>query len=402
MPEGKEGGMRIGVDSKIGEQEKTMISKDLAEGETLDAEQCETFNRLTTELEDAIEKDRNRDFMKEIDALHKTVHDLFAQLGDTPTPEEMIDLLCSDEVAVYAHALEDKALRGMGFTDTQDISKAGLKRYYFLERGEEVPSGLGLEYVSAKEMKFVAGIAGHDLNKVAQLYTLASLMPGAKAKYVDGSPESMSALKKDPEKLGKAVAELKKYFDIFGTVWPVAKHLREDLYVRTVDNRRVPENMQEDFVLADMLDTFLLATDKMKRKDDGGVEIFVEGVEDIRDAKVHGNEHVLFNILLNVFNNAQKPYVQANQIWISCRRKSGFVEIEIKDDGLGWDPEIKDTVFEGGVSGTSSTGLGMAYADTRLASMGGEIEISSSRTQSWDDDATKHGSSEIIRMKIAT
>jgi signal transduction histidine kinase len=55
------------------------------------------------------------------------------------------------------------------------------------------------------------------------------------------------------------------------------------------------------------------------------------------------------------------------------------VVIEVSDDGPGVPAELDSTVFDRSVSGTDSSGLGLALARTLVAADGGRLEMMTAR-----------------------
>lgn len=51
------------------------------------------------------------------------------------------------------------------------------------------------------------------------------------------------------------------------------------------------------------------------------------------------------------------------------------VEIAVRDDGPGVDPDLRDDLFDAGVSGDRSSGLGLAIARRAARSLGGDVEL---------------------------
>jgi signal transduction histidine kinase len=64
---------------------------------------------------------------------------------------------------------------------------------------------------------------------------------------------------------------------------------------------------------------------------------------------------------------------------IRLRASGTWVVIEVSDDGAGVPPELDSTVFERHVSGTDSSGIGLALARTLVAADGGRLEMMTAR-----------------------
>ncbi|SDN43278.1 ATP-binding protein [Allokutzneria albata] len=66
-------------------------------------------------------------------------------------------------------------------------------------------------------------------------------------------------------------------------------------------------------------------------------------------------------------------------VTISARHGDGMVTVEISDGGAGVPDELVAHVFERGVSGSGSTGVGLALARALVEADGGRLELSSTR-----------------------
>ncbi len=92
--------------------------------------------------------------------------------------------------------------------------------------------------------------------------------------------------------------------------------------------------------------------------------------------------HLLQNVLNNLLSNAIKYSPECTSIDCTIEYKPGFVEIHIKDQGIGIPPEEQKQLFErffratntGGISGT---GLGLSIVKKYLDLMGGSIRMTS-------------------------
>jgi signal transduction histidine kinase len=113
-----------------------------------------------------------------------------------------------------------------------------------------------------------------------------------------------------------------------------------------------------------------------------GVELVVELPEDV--PAVRGNEVLLTWALENVLKNSLDALAgRGGRIDIHARRADDhWVAVRISDDGPGVDPEIRDRIFEPGVT-TKSSGWGVGLALSRRiveGVHGGRIELLDGRT----------------------
>lgn len=101
--------------------------------------------------------------------------------------------------------------------------------------------------------------------------------------------------------------------------------------------------------------------------------IFFTITEDAGDVPIDIHNGTIGNLLLNMCRNSRRPGL-ANQMHIQISRKDLSIIIEVTDNGIGVEPNIVERMFEEGFSGRGSTGLGLAQAKERMATMNGTIE----------------------------
>ena len=98
-------------------------------------------------------------------------------------------------------------------------------------------------------------------------------------------------------------------------------------------------------------------------------------VEIKNDLVINGHEGILWVLLYNMVKNALK-HGCASLITIKAYKQGDAVVIEMIDDGLGVKAEIVDRIFDYGKGkGATGSGLGLANARERLATMGGTIKL---------------------------
>lgn len=88
----------------------------------------------------------------------------------------------------------------------------------------------------------------------------------------------------------------------------------------------------------------------------------------------------LKQIVTNLLINAAKYTPQGGNVWITCRRTQGDVEIQVRDDGIGIDQKTLRGVFESFVQAPQALdrargglGLGLSIVQGLVAAHGGEI-----------------------------
>ncbi|MCL2420232.1 MAG: ATP-binding protein [Defluviitaleaceae bacterium] len=82
--------------------------------------------------------------------------------------------------------------------------------------------------------------------------------------------------------------------------------------------------------------------------------------------------HVMENLLTNANNHTKNGTIS-----VDAKAKCMFVEVTIKDNGTGIDPELLPHVFLRGVTGGGGTGMGLPISKNIVESHGGKIDIAS-------------------------
>jgi|GEM_PF-3117148 len=91
---------------------------------------------------------------------------------------------------------------------------------------------------------------------------------------------------------------------------------------------------------------------------------------------VYGNADQLIGVLSNLLTNANK-HTSNGELTVNIEAKERFVSVTVKDNGAGIPADIIPNVFERGVSGSGSTGMGLAICKNTVESHSGTIEINS-------------------------
>lgn len=102
--------------------------------------------------------------------------------------------------------------------------------------------------------------------------------------------------------------------------------------------------------------------------------------KDLAGRKVKGNDGVVGNFILNALRNALKDKVGSSFIALNVQVDGDELVIQIMNDGSAIDqqsltPGSDSFIFKEGVSQTKSTGLGLAYSDQRIKSLGGSLSV---------------------------
>ena len=93
-------------------------------------------------------------------------------------------------------------------------------------------------------------------------------------------------------------------------------------------------------------------------------------------SKIHGNEELLFQVLVNLIVNASR-HTEEGTITVTAEDNKDYVEITVSDTGEGIDPSAVPHIFEKGYSTDSSNGLGLAICMDTVQMHGGTLEMTS-------------------------
>ncbi len=98
---------------------------------------------------------------------------------------------------------------------------------------------------------------------------------------------------------------------------------------------------------------------------------------------LHVNTESIFQTLINLIINANR-HTRAGTIRLKAEgcnedSRAGFAKLTVSDDGDGIDPKLQPNIFNRGVSGDKSSGLGLAISKEFILEHGGEIWIESEK-----------------------
>lgn len=102
------------------------------------------------------------------------------------------------------------------------------------------------------------------------------------------------------------------------------------------------------------------------------------------NANVLADSVHMTNIIYNLLDNANKYSPENPEIIISTRNSGHFIEISIKDNGIGIGPEEQKMVFEkfyrvptGNIHNVKGFGLGLSYVKAMTIAQNGKVELKS-------------------------
>ncbi len=98
------------------------------------------------------------------------------------------------------------------------------------------------------------------------------------------------------------------------------------------------------------------------------------------DACINANRMLFPRVLINLMQNSAQaiPEGRTPHIWLRVERDGKKkVVFSVLDNGWGIDQAQQDAIWDRGVSGRDSSGLGLAFAHNVVENMGGEIHVKS-------------------------
>ena len=99
--------------------------------------------------------------------------------------------------------------------------------------------------------------------------------------------------------------------------------------------------------------------------------------------QVRADERKIRQVVLNLLSNAIKFTPEGGRIDVGTRRADGFVEVSVRDTGVGIAPEDQAAVFEefrqvgASAAKQEGTGLGLALCRKFVELHGGQIRVAS-------------------------
>jgi len=91
---------------------------------------------------------------------------------------------------------------------------------------------------------------------------------------------------------------------------------------------------------------------------------------------VYGSSNLLVQVMANLLSNANR-HTENGEITVTALIQDKFIKVMVKDSGSGIRKELLPLVFDRNVSGTGSTGIGLAICKEIIESHNGKIEIDS-------------------------
>jgi signal transduction histidine kinase len=147
---------------------------------------------------------------------------------------------------------------------------------------------------------------------------------------------------------------------------------------RLTDSAIKMASMQEYHDKMDFLDAALLFRTGAEgyrsiiEKRGSELEIFTE--ENL--PLIYGNADQLISVLSNLLTNASNHTIEG-KLYVTIKAKGQFIAVTVKDNGTGIPAEMLPRIFNRGVSGSGSTGMGLPICKNIVEAHGGDIHIES-------------------------
>ncbi len=97
------------------------------------------------------------------------------------------------------------------------------------------------------------------------------------------------------------------------------------------------------------------------------------------DETVMANRILFPRVLINLLQNSGKavPKDRVPEISLEVTKQAGAVCFHVSDNGMGINMNLREAVWDRGVSGRGSSGLGLAFVQTIVTQMNGSIQMES-------------------------
>ena len=89
---------------------------------------------------------------------------------------------------------------------------------------------------------------------------------------------------------------------------------------------------------------------------------------------VNANPDMIIHVLFNLVGNANR-HTKSDTIQISASQEGTMVLFSVRDNGIGIPHELMEKIFERGISGDGSTGLGLHICKETVEAHGGTISV---------------------------
>ncbi len=372
----------VHVEPAAGLEDKSVIPRESVEKESVEPLLHAKIEQVRRELKDAEAL---------FSVVQKNIHAHFLQFSEPSSmPEEsrMVEFALLNPAANPDMQNFYKKAKTIDFSIDGEIGR--LYKKLLAERNTTEPQ------LAASEFAELESICAHDLAQCVRVIKASDAML---------SRNVLSEQAKEQTKSGSGdLGKIRSLFVAVERAWEQGNLLQEDLHTRFAGKDTVSSEDQHETTLAHVLDVLESGVGDERRGKISG-DFTVDDAA--KNAKVTLNEGALYFILRNIaYNPIRKNYIEATRVDVRVDMKEGehMVVIEIEDNGLGVDPEMKERIFEPGKTGAASSsegmGMGLAYSDKRLKSMGIGIDIVSSRTVSRKEDSGKFGTKFVVTVPI--
>lgn len=206
--------------------------------------------------------------------------------------------------------------------------------------------------------EFIANVSHELRTPITSIkgYVEVMLM-GASGDFTDQQKRFLQIVRENAERLNILVGDLLDVSRI--------ESGQAEVNISQMDLREVVEDVVADFQLN-------------RRKPEKQITISLKALEELPPAA--GDPERVRQITKNLVTNAYNYTAEGGEVVIVLSTQDGFVQVDVKDTGVGIQPEEHNRIFERFYRGenplvmaTAGTGLGLSISKTLIERMGGKI-----------------------------
>ena len=213
---------------------------------------------------------------------------------------------------------------------------------------EEQNKNQMLEQVNAMNRDFLQTVT-HELRtplSVISGYAQLTQMQIEKGKLSEQTPERLSVIRSEADRLGAMVANLMAY--TYGKTTEVELHMVDP---------------------SELLKNAVLIGEPICAKKGNRLTYECQ-----MKSMAHGNFELLLQVMINLIANANR-HTQDGQLHLQASEEGRYILFTVSDTGTGMEPEVAAHIFERGYSTDGGNGLGLAICMDTVKMHGGEMAL---------------------------
>lgn len=170
--------------------------------------------------------------------------------------------------------------------------------------------------------------------------------------------------------------EKKEYIDIIIEESERLTNLANNIQsLSKIENKEILSTNEEIVLDEQIRKCIVILNQKLEEKN---IDISMEG----ENITLFGNEDLLQQVWINLINNAIKYTNENGKIEICIKENKNYIEVQVKDNGIGIEKEKQERIFEkfyqvDSSHGAEGNGLGLAIVKKIIDLHEGEIELKS-------------------------